>query len=151
MDASVHWGTAFKAAAAVARFKQAGLAAQQPETHTSSSATGAKQWVAALGSSSSALKHCEAALQQASPALHDPTIGYELLQNMGLAAATGPGGSGALAAGCGLVHLVLLAPRAFFNSPRGQWVMHCWVEAVFLAAYQVRGRGGKGGSARRRE
>jgi hypothetical protein len=134
MDASAHWSTAFKAAAAVARFKQAGSASQHQETldnHSSSRA-------AALSGSSGVLKHCEAALQQASPSLHDPAIGYELLQNMGLAAAVGPGGGGgALAAGCGLVHLVLLAPRAFFNSPRGQWVMHCWVEAVFLLAYQV--------------
>jgi hypothetical protein len=154
MDASSHWGTAFKAATAVHRFKQAGLAAQQqqqqqqlepqPPLH-SSSATGGKQRAAVLdGSSNGALKHCEAALQQASPALHDPTIGYELLQNMGLAAATGSGSGGALAAGCGLVHLVLLAPRAFFNSPRGQWVMHCWIEVVFLLAYQVRGRRGSG-------
>jgi hypothetical protein len=73
--------------------------------------------------------------QDAGVSLQDPHFGYELLQSLGLAPRGTEDGLGLLASH--LAHIVLLAPRAFYDSPRGQWLMHCCIEALFLISYQV--------------
>jgi hypothetical protein len=65
----------------------------------------------------------------------NPSVGLELMQNMGLA---GSGSQPFAWASSVLLHAALLAPRALYNSPRGRWVMRCLFEAMFLTLYQVR-------------
>jgi hypothetical protein len=68
--------------------------------------------------------------QQHDPWLN-PSVGLELMQNMGLA---GSGSQPFAWAASVLLHAALLAPRALYNSPRGRWLMRC----LFEAMYQVR-------------
>jgi hypothetical protein len=64
----------------------------------------------------------------------DPHVGYDLLQNLGLA-----GGLGARLAlvGAILLHGVLLAPRALHDSSWGRWVKRMVFEVLFLVVFQV--------------
>jgi hypothetical protein len=70
-----------------------------------------------------------------SATLQDPLLLFKLLQNMGLASRAPGSGPGPAAAQ--LAFLVVLAPRAFYNSPRGQWYLHCCIELLFLVNYQA--------------
>jgi hypothetical protein len=72
---------------------------------------------------------------RSSTTLQDPLLLFRLLQNMGLASRA-PGGGPAPAA-AQLAFLVVLGPRAFYNSPRGQWYLHCCIELLFLINYQA--------------
>ena len=40
-------------------------------------------------------------------------------------------------AGMGLLHTLLLTPRALHDAARGRWLKRCFFEAVFLLLYEV--------------
>jgi hypothetical protein len=65
----------------------------------------------------------------------DQKVGYDLLQNLGLA-----GGFGArlMLLGAMLLHGVLLVPRALHDSSWGRWVKRMVFEVLFLVVFQVR-------------
>jgi hypothetical protein len=125
------WKQAGRTATLAAKFKAAG--SHQEDAHAEGEKASPKgaEAVAAVTAAARA-----GFAQDAGPPLRDPSVGYELLQNFGLAPRGTEDGLGLLASH--LAHIVLLAPRAFYDSPRGQWLMHCCTEALFLISYQVR-------------
>lgn len=64
----------------------------------------------------------------------DPHVGYDLLQNLGLA---GGLGSQLVLVGAFLLHGVLVAPRALHDSSWGRWVKRMVFEIFFIVVYQV--------------
>jgi hypothetical protein len=65
----------------------------------------------------------------------DPHVGYDLLQNLGLA---GGMGSRLARVGATLLHGVLLAPRALHDSSWGRFVKRMLFDVFFLVVFQVR-------------
>jgi hypothetical protein len=123
------WKQAGRTATLAARFKAAGSHQEGAPGEGEEVPSKGTEAVAAVAAA------CAGFTQAAGPPLDDPSIGYELLQNLGLAPRGDDWRVSLLMSH--LVHIVLLAPRAFYDSPRGQWLMHCCMEALFLISYQV--------------
>lgn len=82
---------------------------------------------------------CKAAAADRSAAISsirwlEPSVGLELLHNMGLA---GEGKQPLAWIASQAMHAALLAPRALHNSARGRWMQRCLFELLFLLWYQV--------------
>lgn len=65
-----------------------------------------------------------------------PSVGLELLQNMGLA---GSGRQPLALVASHMTHAALVAPRALHASARGRWLKRCIFELLFIVWYQVCG------------
>jgi hypothetical protein len=124
------WKSAGRTATLAAKFKAAGGHQEEAAQDGEAAPPKGAEAVAAVTAAARA-----GFAQDAGPPLRDPSVGFELLQNLGLAPRGNEGGPGLAASH--LAHVVLLAPRAFYDSPRGQWLMHCCMEALFLISYQV--------------
>jgi len=71
---------------------------------------------------------------QRSVSVRNPLLLYRVLKAAGFGG--GPA-SGLLKMTAQLWHLTVFCSCAFFNSPRGRWLMHAICEMAFLALYQV--------------
>lgn len=98
----------------------------------------------AAGSGSAAARRAAAAgsspaIAAAGSSWMDPHVGYDLLQNLGLA---GGLGSQLVLVGAFLLHGVLVAPRALHDSSWGRWVKRMVFEIFFIVVYQMSVLGG---------
>ncbi|WIA32447.1 hypothetical protein OEZ86_003269 [Tetradesmus obliquus] len=116
-----------------------GHKSRRRSTMRTSSTYGAGYGGATVKSSAAAGDHTSAAAAAVGSSWMDPNVGFNVLQNLGLA---GGLGSQLVLVGAFLLHGVLVAPRALHDSSWGRWVKRMVFEVLLLVIYQTTVLGG---------